>query len=159
MERSAAPAALPLAPIAFLVGVWEGEGKGLWPADPPFVYRERVEITCDGRPFLRYEQQTVDLEGRPRHTEVGYLRCPSPEAVEALIVQATGICEVAVGPVADNALDLRSTTVALAPTAKRVTAIARRLWVVDDALHYLVRIAMNDEPLADHLSARLLRVG
>lgn len=155
-------AALPpvLAPLAFLVGTWEGEGRGLWRADPPYRYRERVTIGCDGRPFLRYEQHTANLDdGAPRHTEMGYVRCPSPEGVEMLVVQATGIGEIQVGRVVGTRLVLASRSVSLTPTAKPVTAVAREIWLEDDDLCYLVRIAMNAEPLGDHLSARLHRVG
>jgi len=149
-----------LARFGFLLGTWEGEGEGLWPADPRFRYRERVVFEHPGRPFLRYEQRTWALsDGAPRHAEVGYLRPGEGSSVEWVIVQPTGICEVQTGELGDRTLTVTAASIALAPTAKRVTGITRRLWIEDGALRYLVRIAMNGEPLADHLAATLHRVG
>jgi THAP domain-containing protein 4 len=148
-----------LARFGFLLGTWEGEGQGLWPADPPFRYRERVVFEHPGRPHLRYEQRTWALsDGAPRHAEAGYLRPGDGSAVEWVIVQPTGICEVQTGVLEDQTLTLTATAIALAPTAKRVTGVTRRLWLQDGTLRYLVRIAMNGEPLADHLAATLGRV-
>lgn len=147
-------------PLSFLVGRWEGEGRGLWAADPPFAYREEVVIDHSGKPFLRYAQRTWAADdARPMHAEAGYLR-PAPDSgVELLVVQPIGIVEIHAGRVAGAALDLHLETLGVAPSAKPVTAVSRRLWLDDaGALRYLVRLGMNGEPLADHLTAALLRV-
>jgi hypothetical protein len=144
--------------LSFLLGVWEGEGRGLWSADPAFVYLERTEITAPG-PYLAYRQQTTTADGARRlHAEVGYLR-PGPDGtVELVLVQPTGLAEVHTGTVGPGRLELRSLSVVAAPRALPVTAVTRTVEVDGDRLRYRVRIAMRDEPLADHLEAVLRRV-
>ena len=149
-----------LDPVAFLLGVWEGDGRGLWPADPPFRYRERIEVTHQGGPFLAYRQTTTTPDGtRSLHTEAGYLRPGPGGAVELVVAQPTGLVEVHVGTVTGEALRLESITVARTPTALAVTKVVRVIEVAAGVLAYQVDIAMHDERAAPHLAARLQRVG
>jgi hypothetical protein len=149
----------PPAPFDRLVGRFVGEGRGLWAADPPFRYREEVQIGATGRPFLTYRQQTWDLaDGSPRHAEVGYLRLGEAGALELLLVQPTGIAEIHAGSFDGEVLDLRPVAVSRTPGAKAVTGVERRFVLEGDVLRYHLRIAMHDEPLADHLEATLRRV-
>lgn len=149
-----------LVPLAFLLGKWRGEGRGLWRADPPFRYAEEVEFGHVGRPFLAYRQRTWAADdGRPMHAEAGYLRPGQGGRVELVLAQPTGLTEVQVGPLDGRRLTLRAAAIGRSPTALNVTAIERQVWMEGDTLHYLVRIAMNDEPLAAHLAATLRRVG
>ena len=147
-------------PLLFLLGRWEGEGRGLWTADPPFTYREEVLIDHTGKPFLRYAQRTwATDDGRPMHSEVGYLRPVAGPAVEFLVAQPTGFVEIHSGPVMNGVLELECRTLGVAPSAKPVTAVSRRIWVEDGSvLRYLLRLGMNGEPPADHLTAALRRV-
>jgi nitrobindin-like protein len=147
------------APFAFLIGRWEGEGRGLWAADPPFTYREEVVFDHSGKPFIRYAQRTWAADdGRPMHAETGYLRPAPGGRVELVIAQPTGIVEVHAGRLDGHAVDLEPAAVMVTPTAKNVTGISRGLRVDDDgSLRYLVRIGVNGEPLADHLQATLRR--
>jgi hypothetical protein len=145
-------------PLAFLLGRWEGEGKGLW-SEPPFEYREEVVFEHIGKPFLRYTQRTWSTDGaRALHSETGYLRPAGPSAVELVVAQPTGIVEVHAGLLDSQTLELEPIGVHLTPTAKPVTGVSRRIWVdAGGALRYLVRMGMNGEPPADHLTATLLR--
>jgi hypothetical protein len=147
-------------PLLFLLGRWDGEGRGLWAADPPFTYREEVLIDHTGKPFLRYAQRTwATDDGRPMHSEVGYLRPLPGPAVELLVAQPTGFVEIHSGPVVDGVLELECQTLGVAPSAKPVTAVSRRIWVEDGSvLRYLLRLGMNRETPADHLTAALRRV-
>jgi hypothetical protein len=52
---------------------------------------------------------------------------------------------------------VRSVAIGRGPDAINVTAVERELSVDGGELHYRVRIAMNDEPLADHIAGRLHR--
>lgn len=147
------------AALAFLLGRWEGEGRGLWIADPAFRYREEVVIDHAGKPFLRYAQRTwAAHDGRPMHTEVGYFRPVVDSRVELLLVQPTGVAEIHAGRIAGQVLELETVLVGTTPTAKVVTSVNRRIWVDDDALNYRLRLGMNGEPLADHLAGTLRRV-
>ncbi|MBV8083732.1 MAG: FABP family protein [Chloroflexi bacterium] len=149
-----------LAPLAFLIGSWRGQGQGMWNPTNPFRYREEVQFVAPpGKPFLFYTQRTWALDdGRAMHVEAGYLRPGDGRTVEFVLAQPTGLTEVQAGTLAGQRLTLRAATVGRAPTALNVTGIARELWREGDVLRYLVRMAMNDEPLADHLTADLQRV-
>jgi hypothetical protein len=148
-----------LAPLVFLLGVWEGEGRGLWPAEPPFRYRERVEMTHQGGPFVAYRQTTTTPDAsRSLHTEAGFVRAGPGGTVEMVVAQATGLVEVHAGSITGRALRLESTTIGRTPTALTVTKVIRAIQVIDDVLTYRVDIGMHDEPAAPHLEARLRRI-
>lgn len=149
-----------VAPLAFLLGVWEGEGRGLWVSEPEFRYRERIEMTHEGTPHLAYRQVTATPDGaRSLHAEAGYLRARPEGTVEMVVAQATGLVEVHSGSVAGQRIELRARSVGRTPTALAVTEVTRVLEVTASVLSYRVGIAMHDEQVAPHLEARLWRVG
>jgi hypothetical protein len=141
-----------------LVGTWVGDGQGLWASDPPLRYREEVTFAATGKPFLSYRQQTWAADdGRALHSELGHVRAVGAGRVEMLIVQPTGFTEIHVGALVGGRLALTLTDLRRTPTAATVTDLQRQLLVESDVLTYQVRMAMNDEPLADHLRGRLRR--
>jgi hypothetical protein len=141
-----------------LVGRWAGEGEGLWIADKAFRYREEVVWATTGKGFLTYHQTTWALDdARALHTETGYLRATGGGGVEALIVQPTGFSEIHVGTFLGEVLALELVALGRCPTALAVTDICRHLALGPDTLSYSVRMAMNHEPLANHLSGHLRR--
>lgn len=146
-------------PLMFLLGEWEGEGKGLWSADPTFRYREKVSFTHQGGPFVTYHQATSTLDGsRKLHTETGYLR-PRPDAsIELVLAQPTGLVEVHTGSVNGDRIALRSVNIGRTPSALEVTDVARVIEVLEDVLTYQLDLAMHHEPLAPHLAGQLHRV-
>jgi hypothetical protein len=147
-----------IAPVAFLLGTWRGEGSGEYPTIRPFRYREEIRFWHTGKPFLAYTQRTEAADdGRPLHAEMGYLRMVNGDRVEFVIAQPIGVAEIEVGSVGDRRIDLQSNTVARTPTAKNVTALARSLWMEGDSLHYEVRMALNGGPLIHHLGASFTR--
>jgi len=144
--------------LAFLLGTWSGEGRGEYPTISPFGYRETVTFTHAGKPFLAYAQRTVAVDdGRPLHSETGYLRSPRPGWVELVLAHPTGVVEVDEGPFSGSSLRLRSSVVAGTSTAKEVTAIERDLHFEPGAISYAVRMAAVGQPLSHHLEARLRR--
>lgn len=161
------PPLLPaIEPLAFLVGTWRGEGRGAYPSIEPFTYVEEIEFWHIGKPFLGYHQRTKHAEtGLPLHTESGFWRVASPAdapgaiVVEATITQPTGVCEVLVGPLEHQRIDLRAIEVVRTPTAKEVTEVERIITVVDDELRYEVAMAAVGHELRPHLEAVLHRVG
>ena len=110
-----------------------------------------------GKPNLGYRQQTWRLDGVASHGEAGYLIAAGPGRVNWTVAEPSGIVEALTGSVDGQRLELEAAAIALAPGAKRVTAVERSLWVEGDVLRYELRIAMNDEPLADHISGELRR--
>ncbi|MHB1518640.1 MAG: heme-binding beta-barrel domain-containing protein [Acidimicrobiales bacterium] len=162
MSRTGRPMDVPLhpllLPVAFLLGSWEGEGRGLWTDDPVFRYRERVEFTHCGGPFITYHQWTSTLDGsRPLHTESGYLRAGSDHRIELVVTQPTGIVEIHTGRLTGQLVELHSTVVARTPTALNVTGVSRTVEVDGGVLTYRLHLSMNHEASAPHLEARLER--
>jgi hypothetical protein len=144
--------------LAFLLGAWEGEGRGLWAADEPFRYRERVDYCDEGGPFVTYRQETWTLGGeRSLHRESGYLRAGQGRSVEMVLAQPTGLVEVHEGRLSGQRIELRSIVVGCTPRALRVTDTSRSLSVSGDQLRYELALAMNHEALSPHLEGHLRR--
>jgi hypothetical protein len=147
-----------IAPLAFLLGTWRGEGQGVYPTIESFGYGEEIVFAHVGKPFLAYRQRTWALDDqRPLHAEAGYLRRTADGALEWVLAHPTGIAEIAVGELDGMALTLRTTRVAATPTAKPVEAVERAVRVDGDELAYEVRMAAVGQPLQLHLTALLRR--
>lgn len=147
-----------LVPLVFLLGTWEGEGRGEYPTIEPFGYRETVVFGHVGKPFLAYAQRTVRDDGTPSHAETGYWRSLGGGRIEVVLAHPTGVAEVAEGTVEGTSVELRSTQVVTTPTAKAVAALERSIVVEGDVLRYTVRMAAVGQPLQHHLAAELRRV-
>jgi hypothetical protein len=145
-----------LAPLAFLLGTWRGEGVGGYPTMESFRYGEESAFRHDGRPFLAYEQRTWNLEdNRPLHSETGYWR-PRPDGhVEVVLAHPTGIAEVYYGRVADDRIEMSTDAVVRTESAKVVTALTRLYGLVEGRLMYAVDMAAVGQPIQSHLSAVL----
>jgi hypothetical protein len=145
-------------PLAFLLGTWTGEGEGEYPTIQPFRYREEVRFSHNGKPFLIYQQRTQALDdGRPLHGEMGFLRAGADQSLEFVIAQGIGLAEIEVGSIDGTRIELRSTFVGRAPTAKAVTGVRRVIWLEGDQLRYELAMEMAAVPLTHHLRARLQR--
>ncbi len=60
-----------LAQVQFLVGVWQGAGKGKFPTIGPFAFGEELTFESVGKPFLAFHQKTWNLDnGALMHIEV-----------------------------------------------------------------------------------------
>ena len=120
-----------VAPLAFLIGSWSGDGQGTYPTSKDFTYTETLTFVAPpGKSFLFYQQHTANPEGKPMHTEAGYLR-PQGENIEFTLANPTGQTEVLHGKVinhTDGSLELRfeESQVTNTATAKPVDATARR---------------------------------
>lgn len=151
-----------LAALAPLLGSWAGRGSGEYPTIPPFDYLEEVVFSHVGKPFLAYAQKTKAVaDGKPLHAETGYLRVPQPGHVELVLAHPSGITEIEVGAysVTGDVIEMQMSTTAigLAPTAKEVTALARSFRIDTDQLSYSVQMGAVGQPLQDHLAAVLHR--
>ena len=148
--------------LAPLIGVWRGEGEGDYPTIDAFRYVEELIVSHVGKPFLALVQATRDAaDGRPLHSETGYLR-PQPDGtVELVMVQPSGVLEIDSGPLVTTAdgmeLDMTSIDVSCSPTAKSVTEVRRRLVVSGDELVSDVWMAAVSRPMEKHLNSVLRR--
>jgi len=148
-----------LGPVAFLLGHWRGEAHSLWP-DEELHFVDDTVFDFVGKPWIAYRQQTWLVDVRPSHAESGYLSVKEDGAATLTIAQPSGIVEVSTGTADAGRIELSSIHLGRAPDAKPVTAIARSLHLEDgDVLRYLLRVSLNGEPLADHISGELHRVG
>lgn len=153
-----------IAPLAFLVGTWEGDGVGVYPTIAGFSYHEAISFVAPpGKPFLHYTQRTFRTgdhpeSGTPLHTEAGYVRPVGDTGVEATIAQPSGIVEVHSGIIDGTSLVLVSDTVAVTRTAKDVRSVERRINVAGDELSYELWMGAVEQPHQLHLKAVLERV-
>lgn len=148
--------------LAPLLGTWQGRGSGEYPTIEPFDYLEEVTFSHVGKPFLIYGQKTKStVDGSPLHAETGYLRVPRDNEVELVLAHPSGITEIEVGRyVVDGStveLEVATTDVGVAPTAKEVTSLARHLRFDGDELVYSVQMGAVGQHLQHHLSAVLHR--
>lgn len=170
-ELTAGPAPEPapepvaeLAPLAWLLGTWEGAGVGGYPTIESFQFGQRVEFGHVGKPFLTYVSRSwmVGADGtigRPLATESGYWR-PQPDgAVEVTLAHPTGYAEIWVGHVEGRKVEISTDVVARTSSAKEYTAGHRLYGLVDGELLWAYDMAAVGQPLQSHLSARLKRVG
>jgi hypothetical protein len=151
-----------VAVLSALLGTWSGAGAGEYPTIPPFGYLEEVSFDHVGKPFLVYRQRTTATDdGRPLHSETGYLRAPSPDRVELVLAHPTGITEIQEGTLAVTSgtlqLEMTTTVVGRTSTAKEVTAVSRSIRVDGDELSYTLRMAAVGQPIQHHLGATLRR--
>jgi hypothetical protein len=105
-----------LAPVAFLLGTWRGEGEGQFPSIKSFRYREEIRFTHNGKPFLIYSQRTESIDTRqPMHGEAGYLRLVGDGRVEFVIAQPIGFAEISLGRVDGQRIDVECSSVMRPP--------------------------------------------
>ena len=146
--------------LAFLLGVWQGEGTGEYPTIAPFAYGEEVTFSHIGKPQLLYSQRTWNLEnGQALHSETGFWRLcgPNPPRVEIVIAHSTGVVEAAEGVIQPGKIELVSTSITCTSTAKPVTALGRSLVVEGELMRYRLRMAAGGLPAHHHLSGELVK--
>ncbi|WP_068396770.1 FABP family protein [Kribbia dieselivorans] len=152
-----------LAPLAWLVGRWEGAGVVGYPTIESAHFGQEIEVTHDGRPFLEWQSRTWLLDGvgnrlRPSGREMGFWR-PLPDGeVELLLTHPTGIVEMYFGTVTPAKIDLKTDGVMRSPHAKEYTAATRMYGLVNSDLMYAMDMAAMGQPLQSHISAQLKRV-
>ncbi|MGJ9411579.1 FABP family protein [Aeromicrobium sp. CF4.19] len=158
-----------LAPVAWLLGTWHGNGRGEYPTIEPFAFEQDVAFRHDSRPFLHYFSQTwiTDDEGerlRPGALETGFLRLggPAPEgdgtSVELVLAHHSGVAEIWYGVADGPRLTMATDAVARTETAKEYTAGQRMYGLVEGALMYAVDMAAEGQTMQSHLWGKLARV-
>ena len=148
-----------LAPLAFLLGTWRGEGVAGYPTIETVGYGQQVDFRPYGKPALEYSSRTWALEdGRPMARESGYWRLAPDGTVEVLLAHPTGIVEVYLGTVWATTIDITTDVVARTLSAKDVSSLKRRYGLVGEELMYAMDMEAVGQPMQPHVSARLRRV-
>lgn len=147
------------APLAFLLGTWQGTGTGVYPTIEDFSYAEEVSFTHVGKPFVAYMQKTKHtITGQPLHAETGYMRPQGDGRVELVLVQPSGIAELLEGSLDGRDIQLASTAVLGTSSAKPVTATERRFWMDGEVLHSSVAMAAMGLELQHHVVSEMYRL-
>lgn len=156
-----------LAPLAWLVGRWEGAGVVGYPTIESANFGQEIVVSHDGRPFLEWQSHTwlLDPESgervRPLATELGIWRVLDNGEIELLLTHNTGIIEMYVGrrDPAKPMIEMRTDGVLRSPATKEYNAGARLYGLVDADLMWAMDMAAVGQPLQSHASAQLKRVG
>jgi hypothetical protein len=152
-----------LAPLAWLVGTWEGAGVVGYPTIESANFGQEIVCTHDGRPFLQWESRSwlLDEAGnkvRPLATELGFWRPGEDGDVELLLSHPTGIVELYYGKAEPAKIELRTDGVLRSPNSKEYNAGHRLYGLVNSNLMWAMDMAAMGEPLQSHVSAELKRV-
>jgi hypothetical protein len=153
-----------LAPLAWLIGEWEGAGVVGYPTIESVHFGQEISVTHDGRPFLEWQSRTwlLDEQGnkvRPLARELGFWRPLQNNEVEFLLTHPTGIVEMYHGTTSPAKIELRTDSVIRSPHAKEYNAAARMYGLVNSNLMWVMDMAAVGQPLQSHVSAELKRVG
>ncbi|HEY9495587.1 MAG TPA: FABP family protein [Intrasporangium sp.] len=155
----------PVRPLAWLIGRWEGAGVLGYPTIESAHFGQEIEVTHDGRAFLKWESRAWILDSatgervRPAAVESGFWR-PLPDGeVELLLVHPTGILEMYYGTMEPARIQLKTDGVMRSPRAKEYNAATRMYGLVDSQLMWAMDMAAVGQELQSHLSATLKRVG
>ncbi|AKU15684.1 FABP family protein [Luteipulveratus mongoliensis] len=152
-----------LAPLAWLVGHWEGTGVVGYPTIESATFAHEITCSHDGRPFLEWHSHTwlLDEKGervRPLATELGFWR-PLPDGeVELVLSHATGIVELYYGRTSPAKVELSTDGVIRSPHAKEYAAGSRLYGLVNSNLMWAMDMAAMGQQLQSHLSGELKRV-
>lgn len=152
-----------LAPLAWLMGRWEGAGVVGYPTMESLNFGQEIECFHDGRPFLHWRSTTwiLDHAGekvRPAGTETGYWRPFEDGEVELLLAHPTGIVEMYYGKAEPAKVQLATDGVLRSPRAKEYNSAQRMYGLVNSDLMWVMDMAAVGQPMKSHASAQLKRV-
>jgi hypothetical protein len=150
------------APIAWLLGTWQGNGHGDYPTIEPFQFGQEVIFTHDGRPFFHYMSRAwiVDAEGgkvRDAAIETGFFRAKPEGNLEVVLTHNTGFVEIWYGHAEGAKVEIATDVVGRTETAKEVTAGHRLYGLVEGELMWTYDMAAVGQKLQPHLWGRLVR--
>ena len=150
------------APIAWLLGTWQGNGHGDYPTIDAFQFGQECIFAHDGRPFLHYLSRSwiVDEQGttlREGAIETGFLRPRPGGSLEWLLVHHSGFAEVWLGTVEGAKIELTTDAVVRTESAKEVVGGHRLYGLVEGDLLWAYDMAAEGQPLQPHLWGRLVR--
>ncbi len=144
-------------PLAWMLGTWVGEGRGVYPSIDDFTYRETIELTHAGKPVIVYSSCTRSPGGRALHSESGFWRPQDDGTIEVVLAHSFGLTEVMHGTVEGTTVRLRSIDFLGTPSAKRVDGEERVLEFEQDVLRYEMSLDFGGHGMQNHLAATLRR--
>jgi len=170
-------------PLAWLLGVWRGEGVVDYPGIDEATFTQEVVFDHDGGPYLSYSStirlveapaDTSALEGDVPpapvwQTESGYWRVPpqrptdhgltaEQHPVEVLVADPSGRVGLYIGAVGKGRIDLVSDAIVRAASGADVSAEKRLYGLVNGELMWAHDIAAFGHPMQSYASGRLSRV-
>ena len=151
-----------LVPIAWMLGRWEGSGKGAYPGTADFDFGQQIDVAHNGGPYLHYLSQTFETDDRgvavrPLTMETGFWR-PQPDGgLEVVLCHPDGYAEVWYGSVTGAKIELATDAVVRTASADAYTAGQRLYGLVEGDLLWTFDKATEEQPLQSHLWARLRR--
>ena len=151
-----------LVAIAWMVGRWEGTGKGQYPGVEEFDFGQQIDFSHNGRNYLHYLSQTFEMDAdgralRPLTMETGFWRPQRDGSIEVVMCDPDGFAEIWYGTINGAKIELSTDAVARTATAPEYTAGQRLYGNVDGELLWTFDKAADGHPLQNHLWGRLRR--
>jgi hypothetical protein len=152
-----------VAPLAWLLGSWQGGGDGDYPTIDKFTFGQELIFQQDGRPFMHYMAKAwlLDADGnkvRDAAQETGFVRCLDDGSVEMMLTHNTGITELYLGKVDGAKLELSTDAVMRTATAKEYVGGRRLYGLVEGDLWFAMDMAAMGQELQPHLWGKLVRL-
>ncbi len=151
-----------LVAVAWMVGRWEGTGKGAYPGVEEFDFGQQIDFSHNGGNYLHYLSQTfeMDAEGRatkPLSMETGFWRPQRDGSIEVVMCHPDGVSEVWYGKINGAKIELSTDAVVRTVTAPDYVAGQRLYGNVEGDLLWTFDKAADGQPLQNHLWGRLRR--
>lgn len=153
-----------LAPLAWMIGRWEGAGVMGYPGTDSFNVGQEVEIQHDGRAFLHYTSRLwrLDADGNQVEqldTETGFWRPLPDDEVELVLAHSGGVVELYYGKTATAKVELQTDGVLRSPDSEPYTAGRRLYGLVNSNFMWAMDKATEEQSLTSYVSAELKRIG
>ncbi len=148
--------------IAWLIGRWEGRGKGTYPGTKDFEFGQQIDFAHNGGNYLHYLSQTFVLgeDGKaiePLSMETGFWRPQQDSTIEVVMCHPSGYAEVWYGKVTGAKIELATDAVVRTASADEYSAGQRLYGNVEGDLLWTFDKAAQGHPLQTNLWARLTR--
>lgn len=148
--------------LAWMIGRWEGTGKGSWPGTGDFEYGQQIEIAHNGANYLHYLSQTfeVDHDGqpvRPLSMETGFWLPHGDGEIDLVLAHPEGYAEIWYGKSDGAKIELTTDAVMRTKDAEAVTGGQRLYGNVEGDLLWTWDKVTTEVPLQAYLWARLQR--
>ena len=151
-----------LMPIAWMIGRWEGSGKGTYPGTEDFDFGQQVDFAHNGGNYLHYLSQTFEVgpDGkavRPLTMETGFWRPQGDGTLEVVMSHPEGYTEIWYGKINGAQIELTTDAVVRTATAEDYAAGRRLYGNVEGDMLWTLYKAENGLPLQNNLWGRLVR--